>query len=193
MQVKPLTPTELSSIETLIKTRSRTLAVSPEFQDMHTKMTLLNVQDLMSVGPEVGQVFGAFDDEGLMIGILIVVLSSSQPCYFVRKAYTVPKAPLKTLSKMFEFIIQFYEKLGYKRFYTMYNADDIGLYHRLWRTGSTLRNYITYTDLTVPANVRPKHSDVWELLFGRSLYPEPMVVRAFIRKDDTMFLNETYD
>ena len=187
MLVKALTQSDLPSVEKLIRARSKTLAVSSEFQETHTKMSLLNAQDLLSCGATQGQLFGAFEGEAL-VGTLTIVVSKAQPCYFVRKAYTVPGVPLSTLPELFSAVIASYEGLGYKRFYTMYNEKDISLYHRLWRTNSTLRNYLSYTDMVVPPNVRPKHSDVWELLFGRSLYPEPMAIRGFIHKDHTMFL-----
>lgn len=190
MRVTPIKVTDLPLVEALVRSRQTTLAVSPEFQDMHTKMSLASVSDLLACGESVGRVFGAFNDTGDLLGIVTVALSRAQPCYFIRKAYTSPEAPLKTLSELFTAVIAHYEALGYGRFYTMYSNDNIGLYHRLWRTASTLTNYVTYTDLVIPANVRPKHSDVWELLFGRSLYPEDMAIRGFIRKNDTMFFNE---
>lgn len=188
MLVKALTLEDLPSVEKLIKARSKTLAVGQEFQQTHTKMSLLNAQDLLACGATQGQLYGAFEGEDL-VGTLTIVISKTQPCYFVRKAYTAPGVSLSTLPDLFSAAITAYESMGYKRFYTMYNEKDIALYHRLWRTRSTLRNYLSYTDMVVPPNVRPKHSDLWELLFGRSLYPEPMAIRGFVRKDATLFLH----
>lgn len=183
-----LTLAQYADLEELMSSRSRFLAVAGDNAEAFRKIGLTTAYDLLSVGPDVGRVFGRYENEKL-VGAAFTVISSTHPCYYLNKAYTTSDADLTVLPSLFEFLISEYEKLGYKRFYTLYRKQDIPTYHRLWRTSKVLTNYVSYTDYESAPNERPKHSDFWELMYGRSLYPVEMVVRAFIRKDETMFFN----
>jgi hypothetical protein len=174
-----------------MESRSTFLGVpSGDATTLHRVISLATAKDLLAVGPSLGRVFGLYTD-GQLDAAVFTVVSTAHPCYYVNKAYTRPGSPLSVLSELFEHLIQVYEQLGYSRFYTLYRRDDIATYHKLWRTSKVLKNYITYSDLEIEPNIRPKHSDFWELLFGRSLYKATMVVRGFIRKSDSMFFNES--
>lgn len=159
-----------------------TLGVSPSESTFFNTVTSQGLEDLLRQPTHVGSVFGCFSDDKL-IGFLTTCLSSAQPCYFLRKAHTVVGAPLATLPTLFDAALTQHEVWGYKRFYTLYRSKDVDVYRKLWRVSSVLPSYLTYSDLEVLPDTRPKHSDFWELLFGRTLYSEPMTVRGFLKID----------
>lgn len=181
---------DYEALGALMESRDSFLAIAPESLKMHREISISTAYDLLKVGPSVGTIFGAYDAQGQLWGVAFTAISSAQPCYFLNKAYTRPGAQRSLLPNLFEFLILHYEKLGYQRFCTLYREQDIATYHRLWRTTTVLRNYVSYSDLRTEVNERPKYSDYWELMYGRILYPVPMVVRAFVRKSETMYFNE---
>ena len=181
-----LTLSNYADLEGLMTSRNRFLAVAGDNQDSFRKIGLTTAYDLLNVGPDVGRIFGAYVDDAL-VGAAFTSVSSTHPCFYLNKAYTSPGAPADVLPVLLEHLIWVYSELGYKRFYTLYRKQDLETYHRLWRTASVLKDYVAYTDYESAPNERPKHSDFWELLYGRSLYPEEMMVRAFVKKDDTMY------
>lgn len=189
MEVVKLTKDDLDPLIELIQSRSNFIGFDESQIHLHQKVSIQNAADLLNVGDAYGSVFGLWSNNQLE-GALFTALSFAQPCYFITKAYTRPGASLSTLSDLFDHTIRYYEKRGFQRFYTLYRKDDIGKYHRLWRTTKVLKNYISYTDLEVPPLTRVKHSDYWDLMFGRALFPVTMSVRGFVYKSDTMFMNE---
>jgi len=190
--IKQLTASDYPSLANLMESRSSFLGVpAGEATALHKTISLSTAKDLLDVGPSLGRIFGLYDETGTMDAAVFTVVSQSHPCYYVNKAYTRPGVGLDVLPQLFKDLIVEYERLGYRRFYTLYRQDDIATYHKLWRTTTVLSNYITYSDLEVAPNIRPKHSDFWELLFGRSLYKSTMVVRGFILKSESMFFNES--
>ncbi len=189
--IRHLSIDDYPQLASLMESRDTFLGVPPgEATDLHRTISLATAKDLLQVGPSLGRVFGLFSGDVLAAAVFTVI-STSHPCYYVNKAYTRPGSSLSSLSEIFEYLIETYERLGYRRFYTLYRQSDIATYHKLWRTSKVLKNYITYSDIEVEPHIRPKHSDFWELLFGRSLYRSTMVVRGFIRKSSSMFFNES--
>ncbi len=189
--IRQLTPSDYAHLVDLMESRSTFLGVpAGEATTMHKVISLSTAKDLLDVGPGLGRIFGLYDEADTLDAAVFTVVSQSHPCYYVNKAYTRPGVSLDVLPQLFKHLICAYERLGYRRFYTLYREADIATYHKLWRTTSVLSEYITYSDLEIEPNIRPKHSDFWELLFGRSLYKSTMVVRGFIRKSESMFFNE---
>jgi hypothetical protein len=184
MTVRILTEQDAELIIDLMGAREDFLGVPEVFRDTFKKFAAANVLDLLKTGGSMGRAFGLINDEtGELDGAIITLISNAQPCWFLNKAYTRPGSKLDTLAQLFTYAIQFYEEMGYKRFYTMYKKDLLETYHRLWRTSTVLQAYISYTDMIIAPTERPKHSDFWEYLMGRQIYQEPMVVRGFIRRD----------
>lgn len=191
MTSRLLTLEDMPAIQDLVHARDFTLGVDPSSHATVQAFSLGLLEDLLKNGLGVGAAFGLFDGDQLN-GLLVSCLSSAHPCYFVRKAHTRPGLGLthSVLSELFSACIEHHEQRGFERFYTLYRSSDIGIYHRLWRTSSVLKNYVAYTDLEMQPNIRPKYSDFWELLFGRTLYNVPMSVRGFVRKSPSMVFNE---
>jgi hypothetical protein len=190
--IEQLTPSDYSRLALLMESRNTFLGVpAGDATNLHKVISLSTAKDLLAVGPSLGRIFGLYDEIGTLDAAVFTVVSQSHPCYYVNKAYTRPGVGLDVLPQLFKHVLVEYELLGYRRFYTLYRQDDIATYHKLWRTTKVLSNYITYSDLEIEPNIRPKHSDFWELLFGRSLYKSTMVVRGFIRKSESMFFNES--
>lgn len=190
--IRQLSPEDYSQLANLMESRNSFLGVpAGEATALHKTISLSTAKDLLDVGPSLGRIFGLYDEAGTMDAAVFTVVSQSHPCYYVNKAYTRPGVSLDVLPQLFKALICEYERLGYRRFYTLYRQDDIATYHKLWRTTTVLSNYITYSDLEIEPNIRPKHSDFWELLFGRSLYKSTMVVRGFVLKSESMFFNES--
>ncbi len=188
---RELTLVDFDILKDLMLSRSRFLAVSEEGTAGHRQGSVASAFDMLYVGNSIGRIFGAFDSKGVLVGAAFTVVSSSHPCYYLNKAYTLANAEEQPLPQLFAYVISTYESLGYKRFYTLYRKQDIAIYHRLWRTSKVLANYVSYTDYESAPNERPKFKDYWELMYGRILYPVPMVVRGFVSKAANMFYNET--
>jgi hypothetical protein len=110
------------------------------------------------------------------------LFSNQTPCFYINKAYTRPEAPLETLSVGLKCVIKHHEQLGYKRFYALYSKHHLETYKRLWRKNALLQDYDCYTEYESAPNERPKFQELWELLYGRMLYNEPMIVRGFIKR-----------
>lgn len=188
MEIAKLTKDDLDPLIEIIQSRSNFIGFDESQVRLHQKVSIQKAADLFNVGDAYGSVFGLWSNNRLE-GALFTALSFAQPCYFITKAYTRPGASLSTLSNLYDHTVRYYEQRGFQRFYILYRKDYIGKYRRLCRT-EVLRNYISYTDLEVPPLTRVKHSDYWELLFGRALFPVTMSVRGFVYKSDTMFMNE---
>lgn len=161
-----------------------TLGVSQSETTFFNTVTSQGLEDLLKQPTHVGSVFGCFSGKTL-VGFLTTCLSSAHPCYFLRKAHTLVGAPLTTLPVLFDAALVQHESWGYKRFYTLYRSKDIDAYRKLWRASSVLSSYLAYSDLEVLPDTRPKHSDFWELLFGRTLYADSMTVRGFLKIDSS--------
>jgi len=183
--IRILDKDDFDAVADLIVSRQQFLGVAQEHLEMHRKFSAANAKDLLRAGPAIGNII-ASEEDGILTGALFTLVSLQQPCYYVNKAYTRPGAELSTLANLFDATIQHYEELGYNRFYTMYKKANVAAYHRLWKTTAILKNYIRYTELELDVHERPKFADYWELLCGRQLYMDPMVIRAFIRKTDDM-------
>lgn len=189
MKTRALTPVDFEPLQDLMLARESFLGVHEQSLDILKQTAVETARDLLFVGPQVGTVFGTFDDQDALVAAVFTSVSAAHPCYYVNKAYTSPGASLASLSEAFSSVIAHYESLGYSRFYTLYRERDIDLYQRLWRTARSLDGYMSYTDLSIPANTRPKQSEIWEMMMGRILYVTPMVVRGFIRVSETTFFH----
>ncbi len=129
-------------------------------------------------------VFGAFEENNL-IAAVFTVCSSQQVSYYLTRAHT--KFGIlnsqEALSKLFAYIVGTYEEAGYKRFSTLYNARNVDSVSRLWKFNKVLPDYFSYTELELDANKKPKQTEIWEILYGRMLIPEPTVVRTFVKNN----------
>lgn len=85
------------------------------------------------------------------------------------------------LSALIGSCIKYHEQHGYFRFYTVYTANKLKAYKRLWDERATVSKYTSFTEVEVGANEKVKQAEFWEKLYGRLLLPEPSIVRGFIR------------
>lgn len=193
MTVRILTSSDFDALAELTLSRENFLGVPEDKLEMQRAFAVANMRDLLATGNSLGAVFAYEDSAGIMQGAVITLVSTTHPCYFLNKAYTRPGASLSVLSSIFTETIKYYEELGYKRFYTMYKKELVETYHRLWKVSNCLKEYVSYTELELAPQERPKHSDFWELLSGRQLYMDAMVIRGFLKLDEsaTIWRNES--
>lgn len=184
MTVRVLTLDDYEALAELSLSRSAFLGVDPERLEIQRKFATANMKDLLTVGQSYGTAFGLFNAENTLVAAIITLVSTNQPAYFLNKAFTAPGTTISALPELFNAMIVHYEGLGYKRFFTMYKSSLVDVYQRLWRCTDNLKGYISYTELDLDAQERPKHADIWELLSGRQLYVDPMSVRGFIKLDN---------
>lgn len=183
MYVATLTHLNVQAATDLVMSRSNFLAIKdPEMLELQQRMTILNLQNVLDEKfTSLGTVFGAWSDDGTVLqALLVTILSTNQPCWYINKAYTRPGADLSALSLLWASAIKHHKDLGYKRFYCLYPEQKFDVYQRLWRTDSLLKDYLVYTEYRSAPLERLKFQEFWELLYGRILYNEPMLVRAFI-------------
>jgi hypothetical protein len=185
--LRELGPTDFDGLSDLISARGSFLSVSPQSVLAHREVSLMAALNLLDT-PGQGRIFGLFEEKAIHAAVFTLI-SPTHPCFYIQKAYTAPESRKDSLALLFEHLIARYEELGYGRFYTMYRKQDLEIYHRLWRTSKVLRNYVSYTDLEIEPNIRPKHSEYWELLFGRMLFKDTMFIRGFVDKRRDMFFN----
>jgi hypothetical protein len=182
MHATLLTSLNAPQVERVMNSRQEFLSVHGTQYDLQRKMSAINANTLLdSSFYGLGNLFGVWDDEATeMQGMVMTLFSAAQPCYFINKAYTIPGASSAVLPTAFKKIIEYHEELGYRRFYCMYPKSKYDVYQRLWRTSSILTNYSVYTEYESMPLERPKFQEIWELLFGRILYNETMLVRSFV-------------
>lgn len=183
--IRTLGVDDFESVSDLIVARQQFLGVPSGHIELHREFSKENAKDILRAGPSIGNIFGYFQDDELY-GALFTLISSAQPCYYVSKAYTHPSAGIEVLPSLMSSAVAHFESIGYLRFYTMYKKENHATYTRLWRTSSIMKSYISYTDLELNMHERPKFSDYWELLCGRQLYMDPMLIRGFIKKTNDM-------
>lgn len=157
----------------------------PEALEMQRYMAHINLRSILDPQfSSIGTAFGVWHEESTEMQALVITLfSTQQPCYYINKAYTLPDANLNVLPVALKSIMEYHEELGYKRFYALYSQTNLELYKRLWRKSALLQNYDCYTEYESAPNERPKFQEFWELLYGRMLYNEHMIVRAFIQHE----------
>jgi hypothetical protein len=128
------------------------------------------------------QVFGAFSKDKELVGVLFTVASSQQVSYYLTRAHVKRGVDNSKdiLAGLLSYTVKSYESAGYQRFSTLYQESALVSIPRLWDFNKVLPNYKSYTELKLEANAKPKQTEIWEVLYGRTLSPEPTVVRTFI-------------
>ncbi len=186
MEVRILRYEDADAIKELIETRDRMLGISnPDQLQMMREQGHLNTLNLLrhsDLEHQMGRIFGCFEN-GVLVGVLYTVTSTEQPCWYMTRAHTrkgVTNGP-SILGSLTREAVSLYEAAGFRRFYTMYPKRYIAAYQPLWKTSDSLHGYHSYTDLEVPPLTKPKFNDFWELLLGRALYTNTMVIRGFIK------------
>lgn len=185
MYATVLTSLNSDQAESLMNSRKQFLAVDDRMHDLQKHLAAVNMRNVLDPHfASLGTAFGVWhEDSNEMQGLLFTLFSNQQPCYYINKAYTRPGAPVDTLPVGLKRVIEHHEVLGYRRFYALYSQDNLELYKRLWRKSALLQNYDCYTEYESAPNERPKFQEFWELLYGRMLYNETMIVRAFIQHE----------
>jgi hypothetical protein len=187
MYATVLTSLNAPSVERLMNQRASFLQVPPEMRPLQQHLASVNMRNVLDPHfASLGTAFGVWSDDvapGCLLAVIFTLFSNQQPCYYINKAYTAPGAPLDTLSVGLKRVMEFHEELGYRRFYALYSQSHLETYKRLWRKHALLQHYDCYTEYESAPNERPKFHEFWELLYGRMLYNEPMIVRAFIQHE----------
>jgi hypothetical protein len=188
METRILTSNDSDSIKEVIESRTNLLGIDQQSlkkmrQQAH--LSTINLLALSDRGHQIGRIIGAFSDNRLD-GVLLTAVSSEQPCWYAIRMHTRKGISngISALGAMMDKAVTLYEADGFRRFYAMYPARHVKGYQYL-RRAMTVASYISYVDLEIPALTRPKFTDFWEILCGRTLYTEDMVVRGFVKVIDT--------
>lgn len=189
MQIIQLDNTFAEDICLLSESRSNFSSVADsrvlESIRIQQRLNTYNVLTPAVIESGLAKVFGYFEDNELK-GVLFTSPSSYQVSYYLTRAHTKLGVTngIQILSSLFVQAIKVYEEAGYLRFSTLYEADSISKIQRLWKFKTLLPEYYSYTELEMGPNEKPKQQEIWETLYGQTLYPEATVVRTFIRIDD---------
>ena len=183
-----LSQLDADDVASVMESRTSFLSTSGEQFEMQRHFAKINMQNILDPHfSSMGMTFGVWSNDGdrtkTLMGVIFTLFSSQQPCYFLNKAYTCPTAPVNTLAIGLKKVMEHHESLGYKRFYALYSKTKLEVYKKLWHKSTLLQGYDCYTDYESAPDERPKFQEFWELLYGRMLYKETMIVRAFVKHE----------
>jgi hypothetical protein len=190
MEIRILKVKDADAVDALVNSRDNMMGnANPIMMERLRTQSSMNTRNLLyhsDLGHSMCLLFGAFD-AGQLVGVLYTVCSSEQPCYYLTRAHTLKGVAngAAILGSLLGGALDVYEKAGFRRFYTMYPSDLLRAYQPLWRSPRVLQDYLTYTDLEVGPFERPKFNEYWEILFSRVLFPNPILVRGFVKKTNT--------
>jgi hypothetical protein len=129
-------------------------------------------------------------DDDTLVGVNVTRTSDQQACFYLVRSHTLKgiNSGPQVLSCLLAATINYYKNLGYQRFYTVYRAQHLKAYQRLWRANKVLDGWSSWTELRLPANTKPQQFEFWDRLYGRMLVPEDTLVRCFVHPMDDVTL-----
>jgi hypothetical protein len=119
---------------------------------------------------------GLEDDEGNILGYISFYLSPNEPVWYgtmIRSAHNK-----EYVRQLLEAAMEYNEKLGRYRFYTLWSAKHAKLLRRFAFSGKANERYDYFDECLVPAKTKCIHQNFWTILFSRILLPTDTVVRC---------------
>ena len=124
--------------------------------------------------------FGAFDDEGEIIGAISCYQSSDEPAWYGTQIRS--KNSKKVARALLDEMIKFNESTGRFKFYTLWNAKHAKLLRRFSFSNWADERYDYFDECLVPAKNKCVYTHHWQILFNRILLPNDTIVRCTFLK-----------
>lgn len=143
------------------------------------RLKMYNALDDVVVASGMARIYGVFEGERLL-SVMFTTVSEQQANYYITRWHGRPGMHSKeVLQTLWSGILDDYESLGYFRFMTLYQKKHVRAYYTMG--GPEGRGYISYNELELPPDTAPKQVELWDKLYGRTLFPHETVVRAFVK------------
>lgn len=119
---------------------------------------------------------GLEDDEGNILGYISFYLSPNEPVWYgtmIRSARNK-----EYVRQLLDAAMEYNEKLGRYRFYTLWSANHAKLLRRFAFSGTATQRYDYFDECIIPAKTKCIYQNFWTILFSRILLPTDTVVRC---------------
>ncbi len=179
--IRLLTQGDAESFSKIVLSRNKFSSVNDDQKLDALKDITFDMLDFFNLSSV--RLYGYFSPN--LLGVLVSSPSSYQPSYYITRAHTLKgiENGKQVLSGLIKHTVTDYETAGYKRFSTLYEKESLVSVPRLWDTKNVLPAYSVITELEVLANTKPKQTETWEILFGRTLLSKDSVVRTFFKNE----------
>lgn len=144
---------------------------------MHNLFSNTYLSDLKSY-----HVFGAYDDVGRIVCILAFYVSSDDASWYWTHIKNV--GPESAIKECLDAAIEFNEKNGYYKFYSMFPKKYQRVYRRLAFSKKSSERYDAFDEYYVSAREQCKFNLAWQVLYNRRLVPVDTVVRLSYLKPE---------
>jgi hypothetical protein len=125
---------------------------------------------------------GLEDDQGNILGYISFYLSPNEPVWYgtmIRSARNK-----EYVRQLLDAAIEYNEKLGRYRFYTLWSAKHAKLLRRFAFSGNANERYDYFDECIVPAKTKCIYQNFWTILFSRILLPTDTIVRCtYLKKE----------
>ena len=126
--------------------------------------------------------FGAFNENGEVIGFIGFYESSDNAEWYWTHVLTKDAAGKRVIPAILDAVIDYNEKNGRLKFYSMWNAKYAKVYRRLAFSEKNNERYDSFDEYMVPAKHRVLYTMPWMVLYGRILLPVDSLVRCTFLK-----------
>jgi hypothetical protein len=132
------------------------------------------LQDLKSY-----HAFGAFNNNEL-VGAISCYQSPDEPSWYGTQIRS--NGDSNIAKALLDHMIEFNEKDGRLKFYTLWNAKHVKLLRRFIFSKNTKERYDYFDEYIVPDKFKCYYTNHWHILFNRVLLPSDTIVRCTFLK-----------
>jgi len=119
---------------------------------------------------------GLEDEQGNILGYISFYLSSNEPVWYGTMIRSANDKDY--VRQLLDAAIEYNEKLGRYRFYTLWSAKHAKLLRRFAFSKEANSRYDYFDECIIPAKTKCSYQNFWTILFSRILLPTDTVVRC---------------
>jgi hypothetical protein len=124
--------------------------------------------------------FGVVDNSGCVLAFISFYESVDDASWYLTNGRSLGKNAL--LRQILDAIMEYNEKNGRLKFYTLINANHARLIRRLAFSKTAVERYDYFDEYIIEPRCKTFFSNHWEILFKRSLLPVTSLVRCTFLK-----------
>lgn len=125
---------------------------------------------------------GLEDDDGKIVALISFYLSPNEPVWYGTMIRSSKNR--NHVRMLLDAAMEYNEKLGRYRFYTLWSAKHAKLLRRFAFSTDAQNRYDYFDECLVPAKTKCIHQNFWTILFSRILLPTDTVVRCtYLKKE----------
>jgi hypothetical protein len=125
---------------------------------------------------------GLENDNGNLLGCVSFYMSPNEPVWY--GTMVCSNNNKKYVRQLLDAAIEYNEKLGRYRFYTLCSIKQAKLLRRFAFSQKTNSRYGYHDECIIPAKTKCIYQNFWTILFGRILLPVDTVVRCSYLKQE---------